>query len=92
MERENRELPEKILWIGGRTPQCIGVRESWDRCGGPMPYHDSYTFSMYTREDHSEIFKITCEAACQKLDAKIEEFLVANPCWRAPNILRRLFG
>ena len=37
----------------GRIVLCM-VREHWNRVGGPMPYHDSYTFSIFSDRDLSQ--------------------------------------
>lgn len=42
--------PAMLLRVGGALRLCI-VTDYWTQVGGPMPYHDSYTYSVFTDRD-----------------------------------------
>jgi hypothetical protein len=48
LSKEGAEPPAEILWILGNSPVLVGVAEYWNRVGGPEPYHDTYTFSLFS--------------------------------------------
>jgi len=64
------ELTKKNQLIG------LGNTEFWNLLGGPDPYHDSYTVSLYTAQDRSEEFRKACELDCPKLGALITNYYV----------------
>jgi hypothetical protein len=45
IEVSDQDLPEKIIWDGS-----IGFKETWYLSGGPEPYHDSFTFSIFSQK------------------------------------------
>jgi hypothetical protein len=49
----NREPPAYVqVFADGKFVLCMAT-EYWTRVGGPMPYHDSYTYSFFSAEDLS---------------------------------------
>jgi hypothetical protein len=75
--REAADPPSKIVWMKADKPVVIGVAEHWDRLGGPDPYHDSYTFSLYSGiTDHARIIEVirstatSAGAACEYIEAR----------------------
>jgi hypothetical protein len=52
-----------LVRCGGEIVACINP-EHWAAIGGPAPYHDSYTYSVFTRDDIGErlrSFLANCE-------------------------------
>ena len=41
------EMPDLVVWRRDRIPVLLGAAEHWYRIGGPEPYHDSYTLSLF---------------------------------------------
>lgn len=48
---EDQRSPPQALFVrsGGAMTLCM-VTDYWCNVGGPMPYHDSYTYSIYTKD------------------------------------------
>lgn len=61
---DEKEPPIKVLVLKCGSPNLCIATEFWTRVGGPPEYHDSYTYSIFSREDRSE---------------EIREFLAASP-------------
>lgn len=40
-------------WRRGFDPSVLLITETWNAVGGPVPYHDSLTYSFYSHEDLS---------------------------------------
>jgi hypothetical protein len=51
---EDREPPWTILIRSEGQITFAMVTEYWDLAGGPQPYSDSYTYSLFSHEDVSE--------------------------------------
>jgi hypothetical protein len=69
---EDRDLPEDVLWLDGSVTIAGGFAEKWYAVGGPEIYHDSFTFSVFSRD---EIFPSLLEAAdetCASGNARLE--------------------
>ena len=58
---------------------CVEETEFWVMCGGPEPYHDSYTLSFYTREEVSQRLEVACSAACEQLTVVVKDVTRASP-------------
>lgn len=68
-EDEDREPPKRIRYsISGRA-SCHEETEFWVLCGGPPPYHDSYTFSFFTACDMSDSLAWACRVACSGVNS-----------------------
>jgi hypothetical protein len=50
--------------------------EFWSSVGGPSPYHDSYTFSLYTGQNRSEELQKISELACSGAGARITHIYI----------------
>jgi hypothetical protein len=78
--------PDRILVFEGGTLAGFGETEHWWRCGGPAPYHDSITLSLYTQRDLAGAFRAACEAACRETRARITGVYEGRPrpypAWR----------
>jgi hypothetical protein len=55
LERWDEEYPPELIlgWSGGNLALCI-VTEYWIQIGGPRPYADSFTYSIYSRDELSQ--------------------------------------
>ena len=51
---EDRCPPPFVLVRDSDKLVLFVATEYWNRVGGPMPYHDSYTYSLFSREDVSQ--------------------------------------
>lgn len=47
---EREPPPLLTAWSDFRPTVCM-VTDYWTRAGGPQPYHDSYTYSLYSNRD-----------------------------------------
>jgi hypothetical protein len=75
--------PERIYWLAESVPVLVGSAEHWDYLGGPQPYHDTYTFSLFTRESAvRDLVREICHAAGNRVD-KVEDIITAVPSWEA---------
>jgi hypothetical protein len=74
----NKPPVEMFLFLEGELV-CVVNTEFWVSFGGPDPYHDSYTFSFYTREDLSESFRQACERVAAGLPNVTLEYVEALP-------------
>ena len=50
---DEKEPPIKVLVLKDGSPTLCIATEFWTRVGGPPEYHDSYTYSVFSREDRS---------------------------------------
>ena len=48
LPQEDREPPPLVFVENETAPTLIIETEYWKNVGGPMPYHDSYTYSLYS--------------------------------------------
>ncbi len=48
---EDREPPAIVTALSGQTIALVVVTDFWVRIGGVEPYHDSYTYSVFTGRD-----------------------------------------
>lgn len=78
MSDVNNQVPQRIFYWKRNSCVCIEETEFWALCGGPAPYHDSYTFSFYVRDDLSESFEAACAIACQQVDGRIGNIIQAS--------------
>jgi hypothetical protein len=60
--------------MAGGAIGAIVQTEWWSSVGGPSPYHDSYTISFYTANDHSSEFRQAIEDLCLAAGASITGF------------------
>jgi hypothetical protein len=96
MAQDDRDPPARVRLFRGADMVCLVETEFWAYCGGPWPYHDSYTVSLYTAEDRSPELRAVCEDLCSRLGTQVAGFHTGEPCkepfvrwWRR---LLRLFG
>jgi hypothetical protein len=74
LEEVDRDPPACIeVWRGGAIGAIVQT-EWWSSVGGPSPYHDSYTISFYTANDHSSEFRQAIEDLCLAAGASITGF------------------
>lgn len=58
-----RPFNRATLYLGGRAHAFIDV-EPWAACGGPFPYHDSWTFAIYRDTDDITRLRDSCYRVC----------------------------
>jgi hypothetical protein len=71
----------------GSTVALLGS-DLWVLCGGPDPYHDSYTIPVYTHEDVSGELEAAARTACNSVNAKLTDVIRASEK-PAPGLLDR---
>jgi hypothetical protein len=75
------------LYSRGRVQAFIDT-EFWATCGGPFPYHDSWTFAIYRDTDELTQIRDACYRACMRHGIPICEEIrgvmapVAIPRWK----------
>ena len=62
LPEEDREIPDRIEWRTEDIVSAVGYSERWDQVGGPSPYHDSYTFSIFSRTPIFPSVQVAAEA------------------------------
>lgn len=63
LKESDREPPEFIFVRDGRELVLCIATEYWVHVGGPAPYADSYTYSLFSKDDISKIvIKFLAEA------------------------------
>ena len=68
---DDREPPKGVcLFRHGRIVACAETEE-WLLVGGPAPYHDSYTLSVYTSDNRAAEFQRICECISVGMGATI---------------------
>lgn len=75
LTEEDHDLPETIVW-----DDAVGIRESWNLVGGPDLYHDSYTFSIFSRKPIYSKLKMSIPETIQREGGLIS-------CWAIGDIL-----
>lgn len=79
MPVDMKEMPRRIqYWKKGKLV-CFEETEFWALCGGPAPYHDSYTLSFYTATNPANAFQAACLAACRKINGRVGEIYQGSP-------------
>jgi len=62
---EHEPPPVLTASVNFRPIVCM-VTDYWTRVGGPRPYHDSYTYSIYSDSDlGDEVMSALADAACR---------------------------
>ena len=74
-DEEDREPPPFIYAYKNKKLICIGVTEYWVNCGGKQPYSDSYTISIYTKNDLSSQLQRECFKLCKESGIEIKEII-----------------
>ena len=75
----DRLPPRGIVFRKRGEVTCVEETEFWANCGGPAPYHDSYTTAFYTREDLAGLFEAACVAACERAAVSVNEVFRGAP-------------
>jgi len=71
MPEEDREPPLRIWLYSNDEKFGLIETEFWVKCGGPFPYHDSYTLAIYTQKDVSDKIVENCTRVASKWGGKI---------------------
>lgn len=58
----DRDPPLRMRASLGDRLVAVVETEAWASVGGPAPYHDSFTLSLYTAENRADEFRAVCEA------------------------------
>jgi hypothetical protein len=75
-ENEDKEPPPFIrVYDNNNELMCLCVTEYWTLVGGEMPYSDSYTISLYSKEDFSSLFQRSCLRTCLNSKINIREII-----------------
>lgn len=77
--REDQEPPLRIEFHSDKVIQCSMETEFWVYAGGPSPYSDSYTISIYTHRDRSHSFASICRKVASDLDVTITREIEGSP-------------
>ncbi|MBI3677871.1 MAG: hypothetical protein HY243_14780 [Proteobacteria bacterium] len=63
----DRHPPAQILVRDNQTLVLLIQTENWNRVGGPWPYHDSYTYALFSNEDLTErVMQFLCDAEASR--------------------------
>lgn len=68
---EDRDLPEEVIWLEYDVKIGGGFAEKWYAVGGPEIYHDSFTFSVFTKKDIFPILAAAAENICKAANARL---------------------
>jgi hypothetical protein len=67
------EIPEEATWISDGDIVAKGFSERWDAVGGPAVYHDSLTFSIYTRAPIPDTVLLQMRHSARQIGAEMTE-------------------
>jgi hypothetical protein len=67
------EIPEEATWTRDGQIIAKGFSERWDLVGGPAPYHDSCTFSVFSRTPLPDTIWTQIRETSLALDAEMTE-------------------
>lgn len=91
----DRDPPLRMSASLGDRLVAVADTEAWAAVGGPAPYHDSFTLSLYTVKSRAVEFRAACAAVAQEGGVAVTAVHEAEgrkepfaPWWRRP--LRRL--
>lgn len=70
---------------------CLLVTERWALVGGPMPYHDSYTLSVYLKDYDQKFIESISRKVAEDFQAELEQVLVGQDWREEDNLLGGLF-
>ena len=73
METIDREPPNWIRYIKHGKTIAVCASELWVRVGGPNPYHDSYTMSIFHSLENGDALRAACEEAIVVRGGEIED-------------------
>jgi len=77
---DDDEPPESVRLSKGKDPVAFIATEFWTQVGGPWPYHDSYTYSIYTADDHSDDLLVRLCQIIRLLQYRITLYLEGDLC------------
>ena len=88
---DDRDAPVRAWLRQGNRPVAHIETEEWVFCGGPAPYHDSYTLSFYTSDNRAGEFRAICERVSKEIGATITGIHAGRaakepftPLWKVP--------
>jgi hypothetical protein len=91
LDESERDPPLRMRASLGDRLVAVGETEAWAAVGGPAPYHDSFTLSLYTVENRAVEFRAVCEAVAHDGGVTVTAFHEALgrrepfvPWWRRP--------
>ena len=68
---EERDLPEDIIWFDDVVMVGGGFAEKWYSVGGPEIYHDSFTFSIFTKKEIFPTVSALAAQVCSKSNSQL---------------------
>ncbi|HVY86723.1 MAG TPA: hypothetical protein VG943_16440 [Caulobacterales bacterium] len=78
-----RRADDIVLWI---------ETEFWHAVGGPAPYHDSYTYAVYARDEVGARLRQYLAAHEASAGWTLASDVIAHAATPPPSVLQRLFG
>ena len=89
LKRLFTSLPEptepfpEVLFVAGTSPTAALISEPYAHVGGPSPYHDTYTVSLFADDDCCRRFVAALEAAAGTKPEQVVQGLVGpnNAKW-----------
>jgi hypothetical protein len=85
---EAEPLEGVVLRKGASEIARIGS-EPWVKSGGPMPYHDSYTIPIYSKEDRTKEIEVAARSTCAAIGAEVTEVITAQETPQPQSVLIR---
>lgn len=76
---EDRIPPRSVKYFRKNTLVGLSITEFWTLVGGPDPYHDSYTFSLYTKEPRVTETIALCKKLSAERKCELEGIIRAEP-------------
>ena len=71
ISEEERDLPEDIIWFDEAVMVGGGFPEKWHSVGGPDIYHDSFTFSAFTKKEIFHSVSAIAGEICEKSNSRL---------------------
>lgn len=90
----NDEPASAIEFLDKGIVGGVLVTEFWVNVGGPDPYHDSYTFALYSSANECAAFAFKLRELCGILGRPVREYQGQSgpPRFRATVWLKRIIG
>ena len=75
LAEDEREPFDDVKLFVGNTLTGFVQTDNWTACGGPHPYHDTWTFSVYLASYDRESLQGILLATCVEHDAFVRDIL-----------------
>ena len=87
---EEKEPPHQVIFKSGENTVAVMITEYWTDIGGMQPYHDSYTFSLYTKDDYSDEMLVIADKICKSHNTFVQDYYQTHQSPLKPGLVKKL--